>query len=319
MILPTNDGLVKERLRELEEPAILFGEGPAERRERLKNELNKRELTQGMPRSALAAGGASGMNLDQAQHTTAQQASAEKTDRDEVVYTPGTKQLLASRRAIAQFSLLRANARVRAEKKHAASDDPDLIDATRARTRCEKLASFSNQSSEVGGERPLSSCALSPDGKELALTDWSGACSVWNVADSKQKRVLRVHTDRANHIIYHPTQRAPTSTTMQLASAAVDKRILLWSASSATPISTLDGHTDRVNRLAMHPDGKHLVSTSHDHMWRIWDVDTAQCLLEQEGHYNPVHAVAIQVATPPPPPPHAPASVHDQYSRIGLH
>lgn len=30
MILPTNDGLVKERLRELGEPAILFGEGAAD-------------------------------------------------------------------------------------------------------------------------------------------------------------------------------------------------------------------------------------------------------------------------------------------------
>ena len=40
-----------DRLRELEEPIILFGEGPAERRERLKVELNKRGLTQGMPKT----------------------------------------------------------------------------------------------------------------------------------------------------------------------------------------------------------------------------------------------------------------------------
>jgi U4/U6 small nuclear ribonucleoprotein PRP4 len=282
MILPTNDGLVKERLRELQEPAILFGEGPAERRLRLQNELNKRGLTQGMPRSALSSG-------------DSQATGGYGNERDEVVYTPGTKNLLLSRRSIAQFSLLRANARVRAEKKKLASDDAERLDAERAKTRCARFTTFVNQSSEVGGERPLSSCALSPDGAHLAVTDWSGTCSVWNVATSAPLRTLRAHTDRANHVVFHPTPRAPDSRAMQLATAAVDKHVLLWSASDATPLATLDGHTDRVNRLALHPDGRHLGSTSHDHMWRLWDVETQQCLLEQEGHFSPVYAMAYQV------------------------
>ena len=39
--MPTNDKEVKMRLRELNEPICLFGEGPAERRDRLRNLMAK--------------------------------------------------------------------------------------------------------------------------------------------------------------------------------------------------------------------------------------------------------------------------------------
>mgnify|MGYP002634633671 CR=1 FL=1 len=41
---PTNDKEVKEQLRNFEEPICLFGEGPSERRDRLKNILAKLEV-----------------------------------------------------------------------------------------------------------------------------------------------------------------------------------------------------------------------------------------------------------------------------------
>lgn len=49
IIIPTDQGEVKERLRELGHPITLFGEGPADRRERLRHviaalELNEEEL-----------------------------------------------------------------------------------------------------------------------------------------------------------------------------------------------------------------------------------------------------------------------------------
>ena len=55
LALPTDDGLVKARLRELSVPVCLFGENAHDRRERLRATLAQRGITQGMPQSYLEA------------------------------------------------------------------------------------------------------------------------------------------------------------------------------------------------------------------------------------------------------------------------
>ena len=47
--IPTNDKLVMLRLRELNEPIMLFGEDPGDRRERLRDVLARVGSDQGMP------------------------------------------------------------------------------------------------------------------------------------------------------------------------------------------------------------------------------------------------------------------------------
>ena len=39
---------------------------------------------------------------------------------------------------------------------------------------------------------------------------------------------------------------------------------------------------------------RHLGTASWDATWRLWDLETAACLLEQEGHSKEVHALAFQ-------------------------
>lgn len=54
------------------------------------------------------------------------------------------------------------------------------------------------------------------------------------------------------------------------------------------------GHTDRLGRVAVHPMGRHLGTASFDQTWRLWDLETGDCLLEQEGHSRSVYTVAFQ-------------------------
>ena len=54
------------------------------------------------------------------------------------------------------------------------------------------------------------------------------------------------------------------------------------------------GHTDRLGRVAIHPMGRHLGTASFDQTWRLWDLETGDCLLEQEGHSRSVYALAFQ-------------------------
>ena len=40
--------------------------------------------------------------------------------------------------------------------------------------------------------------------------------------------------------------------------------------------------------------GRHLGTASFDQTWRLWDLETGDCLLEQEGHSRSVYAIAFQ-------------------------
>ena len=45
-------------------------------------------------------------------------------------------------------------------------------------------------------------------------------------------------------------------------------------------LSPPHGH-GRLGRLAFHPFGRHLATASFDQTWRLWDVQTGECLQEQ--------------------------------------
>lgn len=53
------------------------------------------------------------------------------------------------------------------------------------------------------------------------------------------------------------------------------------------------GHEGRLGRVAFHPMGRHVGTASFDETWRLWDVETCSCLLEQEGHSRSVYTVAF--------------------------
>lgn len=53
------------------------------------------------------------------------------------------------------------------------------------------------------------------------------------------------------------------------------------------------GHEGRLGRVAFHPMGRHVATASFDETWRLWDVETCSCLLEQEGHSRSVYTVAF--------------------------
>lgn len=58
-------------------------------------------------------------------------------------------------------------------------------------------------------------------------------------------------------------------------------------------LTRLHGHTDRLSRVVWHPSGEHILSSSYDGTWRLWDVETGTCLANPPGHSSPVYALAI--------------------------
>ena len=60
-------------------------------------------------------------------------------------------------------------------------------------------------------------------------------------------------------------------------------------------LHTFTGHLERLARVGFHPSGKVCGTASFDKTWRLWDVETGQEVLLQEGHSRAVYAIAFQV------------------------
>ncbi|EPS70708.1 hypothetical protein M569_04053 [Genlisea aurea] len=69
----------------------------------------------------------------------------------------------------------------------------------------------------------------------------------------------------------------------------------LWNA-QGTALRTFKGHLDR---LSFHPMGNFLGTASFDRTWRLWDVETGQELLLQEGHSRSVCMGSIFIGMAP--------------------
>jgi WD40 repeat protein len=79
----------------------------------------------------------------------------------------------------------------------------------------------------------------------------------------------------------------------RLASASLDKTVILWDVDSHKRLATLQGHKDQVNSVAFSPDGKQLASASDDNTVILWDVDSHKQLATLKGHKDRVDSVAF--------------------------
>lgn len=289
MAVPTDDNRVRMRLRELGEPITLFGEGPAERRDRL------RELLTDLAEKQDAAAAAAGEGDIDMREATAEAESEAEAEQQEEFYTEGTQELLEARRAIARFSLPRAKARVARLREE--STIPLRTHIKHRKAIREKLQGFDLYGSQIAGDRPVSICRFSPDGQTVAAGNWGGGITLLTVPNLEEKSNLKGHSDRVGGLAWFPGATLPSSnvseSTVNLASGGGEGNVVLWSLDQDKPLATLSGHSGRVCRTEFHPSGRYLASASFDTTWRLWDVETTAELLLQEGHSREVFTVAF--------------------------
>ncbi|GAA5959596.1 hypothetical protein JCM3765_007210 [Sporobolomyces pararoseus] len=290
--LPTNDLEVRSRLRQLEQPVTLFGEGPADRRDRLREFLAKIRLEE--QRERRERGDASdSQDDDEDEEDKEGDEDGEDQDEDEEFYTEGSLQLKKARREIVNYSLPRARKRIARQKIDSTVTLARLMDVRK--TVFENLQSFTNLGSQIGDTRALSSVRFSPDSKMLLTGSWTGQAKLWNVPSCKPIRTLKGHSERIGGVAWHPDATlTQSSQSINFATSGADNLIKLWNLESDSSISTLSGHEGRVCRINFHPSGKYLGSASYDSTWRLWDVETCQELLLQEGHSKEVYAISFQ-------------------------
>lgn len=84
---------MRARLREIGEPITLFGEGPADRRDRLRDLIARARLEKG-----------EAMDVEEEQKESSE---SEEEEEEEEFYTEGSPALKQARREIAEYSLPR--------------------------------------------------------------------------------------------------------------------------------------------------------------------------------------------------------------------
>jgi len=265
------------------EPITLFGEGPGDRRDRLRELLTQRaEVEAGVD-------GEGDIPMAEEQVDTAQ------GEQDEEFYTEGMPELLQARQAIARYSLPRAKSRIANQKLE--STIPLRAHIKHRKAIKSQLATFELHGTQIAGDRPVSLVRFSPSGTTIAAGNWSGGVKLLSVPNLTETGTLRGHIDRVGGISWYPGSTLPSSTVspdaVNLATSGGEGSIHLWSLNQETPLSTLTGHTGRVCRVDFHPSGQYLASASFDTTWRLWDVATTTELLLQEGHSREVYTVSF--------------------------
>ncbi|KAH7430213.1 hypothetical protein KP509_09G088700 [Ceratopteris richardii] len=281
LAVPTNDAIVRSRLRSLDQPITLFGEREMERRERLRALMAQLDANGELDRF-LASTHAFGAAL-------AEDIAAKEEERMEEVqtapfFTEGPPALLQTRIDIMKYSLSRAASRIMRMKQK--RENPDEDEDAELDYVLERMSNISMNCSQIGDDRPLSSCAFSPDGDILATSGWSGVTKLWAVDTMERTITLRGHTERVTSVVFSPTNK-------NLATASADRTAILWGLDGSC-LKKFEGHLDRLARLAFHPSGAYLGTASFDKTWRLWDVNTGIELLLQEGHSRSVYGIAFQ-------------------------
>jgi U4/U6 small nuclear ribonucleoprotein PRP4 len=278
-VVPTDDGRVRARLRELGEPITLFGEGPAERRDRL------RELLTTQAEEAEASGDVLMGDAEE----------EDEAEADEEFYTQGSEGLLQARKDLARYSLPRA--KIRTAYQRTESTIPLRTHVKHRKAIKERLGGFELFGSQIAGERPVSMARFSPDGSTIAAGNWGGSIRILTVPNLESQLVLRGHNAQIGGISWMPGSTLPGTTiskaSVNLASGGGEGNVNLWSLEQDTPLATLSGHTARVCRTEFHPSGRYIASASYDTTWRLWDVETTSELLLQEGHSREVYSVSF--------------------------
>lgn len=329
--VPTLPNDVRKALREMGQPVRLFGENLANVRDRLRMAMARKLVMEerGIGQEGMGQGDqvqSAAIEDEEEQITKYSRASVELIRARERFSTYSLERardrLNQERNYRAQWQRKRARLTSLIQTKDEKSnvDDSDCIDVTRIDEDCLKLYKtvkrMGAEGSQYGDPRPLSCIATSNygiDGNPIVATgSWSGTIKLWDPSLNRISEVTLAHEDRIMGIALHPKQNASE---VLMATSSIDLTGKLWKINLADQnekdeaeeneeterglsyqikeVAHLKGHASRLCKVAFHPQGDHVVTTSFDHTWRMWDVETGGEILLQDGHSKEVYGVGF--------------------------
>lgn len=141
-------------------------------------------------------------------------------------------------------------------------------------------------------EEPITTMALSPDGKTLATAAKDFTIKLWQLPQGKLLRTLKGHTRNILRLQFTPDGE-------KLVSASADMSVRVWSVKTGNlerqwdSERTLDWHTGWIQAISISADGKFLATGSRDTTIKIWDLSSGELLRTLWGHSDAVTALAF--------------------------
>ena len=120
---------------------------------------------------------------------------------------------------------------------------------------------------ELAQPAPLTTLALSADGRWLAAANTSGTILIWDLSDpSAPPQALARQAYPAEALAFSPSGDL-------LAAAHGDRLVRLWAVDGgAQPLAALAGPSDRITSVAFSPDGRELAATGWEGVVRVWGI-----------------------------------------------
>lgn len=322
IVVPTSAMEIMLKLRELGHPITLFGEGAADRRERLREviaqlELNEEELNRvqaimnqaSAGEAAAPTAASAGAPAGVAAGTAAAPVSGTGAQK-EVFYSPATEGLVAARKDISNWSLNKARERLRATKRTRDSEDLQMGEDKSALSLYANARKLALAGSEFGDDRALTCIRYSPDGQTIATGSLACNVKLWSTDSMQCSKRLNGHVERITGMAWNSNSTTQNGSTQMLATSSADASCIVWNASPASEsgmemdvdvgaqasciMRKLVGHQGVVADCDFHPMGRHVGTAGHDYTWRFWDIETGSELQLQDGHIKECSTIAFQ-------------------------
>ena len=199
------------------------------------------------------------------------------------------------------------------------------LDRTGAQTFRRIQQDLALEGSQYGDSRALSCLATqyirgSTTSTPLVATgSWTGTLQLWDGGSPDLHKLgeqTNCHEDRIMGLAMQTGVPDDNDESALICTTSIDLTAKLWKARkndvvmadvdneeeeeaetskwTITEQAHLKGHAARLCRTAFHPMKRHVATTSFDHTWRLWDIETNQeCLLLQDGHWKEVYGVGF--------------------------
>jgi len=169
------------------------------------------------------------------------------------------------------------------------------------------------------------SLTFSPDGKRVAVGDYTGRALLLDASNGKTVFEMRAHPDCIWSLAYTPSGRklvtgsadqsvkvwevgtkqpllnigakaavmavAVSPAGDKVAGGLADGSIAIWSLADGRMLKQINGHTGYVRDVAFSPDGNRLASASWDKTAAIWDAESGKRLRMLAGHTDAIYRV----------------------------
>jgi WD40 repeat protein len=141
-------------------------------------------------------------------------------------------------------------------------------------------------------DAPITTIALSPDGKILATAARDFTIKLWELPEGKLLRTLKGHTRNILRLQFTPDGE-------KLLSASADMSVRMWSVKTGKleriwdSDHATDWHTGWIQAMAVSADGKFLATGSRDTTVKVWDLTSGELIRTLWGHSDAVTALAF--------------------------